>query len=103
MDDRRRTLAAITLIVGFFILVAIIAGIAVSSKKTISPVPEDNSAIKIIFVTPTPTAPPTPKATVEVTPTSKPTVKTTPKLTVKPTATPTPKSATSSGTITPTP
>ena len=33
MDDRRRTLAAITLIVGFLILVAVIVGIVVSGKK----------------------------------------------------------------------
>ena len=54
MDDRRRTLAAITLIVGFLILVAVIVGILVSGKKVISPVQEDTSAIKIIFVSPTP-------------------------------------------------
>jgi hypothetical protein len=53
MDDRRRTLAAITLIVGFLVLVAVIVGVLVSGKKILSPVPED-SAIKIIFVTPTP-------------------------------------------------
>jgi len=72
MDDRRRTLAAITLIVGFLVLVAVIVGVLVSSKKILSPVPED-SAIKIIFVTPTPTQTP-----VSATPT------------VKPKATPTP-------------
>jgi len=54
MDDRKRTLAAITLIVGFLILVAVIVGIVVSAKKIVSPVPEDDSAIKIIFVSPTP-------------------------------------------------
>ena len=70
MDDRRRTLAAITLIVGFLFLVAVIVGILVSAKKIVSPVPEDDNAIKIIFITPTPTqAPPS------VTPTVKPTVK----------------------------
>jgi hypothetical protein len=53
MDDRRRTLAAIALIVGFLVLVAVIVGVLVSGKKILSPVPED-SAIKIIFVTPTP-------------------------------------------------
>ncbi len=51
MDDRRRTLAAITLIVGFLILVAVIVGTLVSGKKMVSPIPEDTSAIKIIFVT----------------------------------------------------
>lgn len=52
--DRRRTLAAITLIVGFLVLVAVIVGVLVSGKKILSPVPEDSSAIKIIFITPTP-------------------------------------------------
>ena len=62
MDDRRRTLAAITLIVGFLILVAVIVGVLVSGRKVLSPVPEDDSAIKIIFVTstPIPTVKPTP-------------------------------------------
>lgn len=55
MDDRRRTLATITVIIGFLVIVAVVVGIIVSGKKTISPVPEDTSAIKIIFVTPTPT------------------------------------------------
>jgi len=66
MDDRRRTLAAVTLIVGFLVLVAVIVGVLVSGRKILSPVPED-SAIKIIFVTPTPTQMP-----VSVTPTAKP-------------------------------
>ncbi len=60
--DRRRTLAAITLIVGFLVLVAVVVGVLVSGRKIVSPVPEDTSAIKIIFVTstPIPTAKPTP-------------------------------------------
>lgn len=61
MDDRRRTLAAITVIIGFLVIVSVIVGIIVSGKKTISPVPEDTSAIKIIFVTPTATPMPTTK------------------------------------------
>lgn len=69
MDDRRRTLAAITLIIGFLVLVAVIVGVLVSGKKIISPVPEDTSAIKIIFITPTPTQIP---VTVTPTPTPKP-------------------------------
>jgi hypothetical protein len=72
MDDRRRTLAAMTLIVGFLILVAVVVGVLVSGKKIVSPVPED-TAIKIIFITPTPTQIP-----ISVT------------STVKPKATPTP-------------
>lgn len=53
MDDRRRTLAAITVIVGFILIVAMIIGVLVTGKKVLSPVPED-PAIKIMFVTPTP-------------------------------------------------
>lgn len=67
MDDRRRTLAAITVIVGILVLVAVVAGVLVSSKKILSPVPEDD-AIKIIFITPSPTL--SPAST--VTPTSTP-------------------------------
>jgi hypothetical protein len=100
MDDRRKTLAAITLIIGLLVIVAVIVGIVVSGKKIVSPVPDDASAIKIIFVTPTPQ----PKAdqplagTPTPTDTLSPTKKTTPKPTVKPTATPT---STSSATPTP--
>jgi hypothetical protein len=65
MDDRRRTLAAITLIVGFLVLVAIIVGVLVSGRKVLSPVPEDESAIKIIFITPTPTQVPIASPTVK--------------------------------------
>lgn len=53
MDDRKRTLAAITVIIGFLVLVSIVVGVLVSGKKILSPVPEDN-AIKIIFVSPSP-------------------------------------------------
>jgi len=99
MDDRKKTLAAITLIIGFLVLVAIIVGVLVSGRKTVSPVPEDENAIKIIFVTPTPTEPPA-----SPTPTTKPTATPKPKATATPTpkatATPTP-TATSSATPTP--
>ncbi len=53
MDDRRKTLAAITILVGFFLIIAIIVGVLVSGKKILSPVP-DEGAIRIIFVSPTP-------------------------------------------------
>jgi hypothetical protein len=53
MDDRRKTLAALTIIVGFFLLIAIIVGVLVSGKKILSPVP-DEGAIRIIIMTPTP-------------------------------------------------
>lgn len=72
MDDRRRTLAAVALIGGFLILVAVIVGVLVSGKKVLSPLPED-TAIKIIFITPTPTQSP-----MLTTPTVKPTAKATP-------------------------
>lgn len=52
MDDRRRTLAAIAILVGFFVLIALVVGVLFSGKKILSPVP-DEGAIKIIFVTPT--------------------------------------------------
>lgn len=51
MDDRKRTLAAVTVIIGFLVLVSIVVGVLMSGKKILSPVPEDN-AIKIIFVSP---------------------------------------------------
>ena len=43
MDDRRRTLAAVTVIIGFLVLVAVIVGVLVSGKQIISPVPEDDA------------------------------------------------------------
>ena len=52
MDDRKKTLAAIAIIVGFFLLVAIIVGSLVAKSKILSPIPEE-SGIKIIFITPT--------------------------------------------------
>lgn len=52
MDDRRRTLAAITVLVGILVLAIVIIGVVVSARRVVSPVPEDD-AIKIIFITPT--------------------------------------------------
>ena len=52
MDSRRKMLATLTVIVALFILVIIVIGMILSSRRVISPVPEDN-AIKIIFITPT--------------------------------------------------
>jgi len=52
MDDRKRTLAAISLIAGFFLIVAIIIGVLVTGKKVLSPIPDD-PAIKIMFISPT--------------------------------------------------
>jgi len=53
MDDQKKTLAAITLVVGFLVLVVVVVGMVISGRKVVSPVPEENE-IKIIFVSPTP-------------------------------------------------
>ena len=81
MDDRRRTLAAITVLIGLVVLVIIVIGILVSGKKVLSPVPEED-AIRIIFVSPspvvlmssTPTGSPNPSVKSKSTATPKPTV-----------------------------
>jgi undecaprenyl-diphosphatase len=54
MDERRRMLAVLTVLIGVFVLVIVVIGMIISSRRVLSPVPEDN-AIKIIFVTPTTT------------------------------------------------
>ena len=69
MDDRKRTLAAVTILIGCFLLFILVIGALISARRVVSPVPED-SEIKIIFVSPTP-LPPT--ATPSVAPTVKPT------------------------------
>jgi hypothetical protein len=71
MDDRRRTLAAITVIIGILVLVSVMVGLLVSGRKILSPVPEDN-AIKIIFVSPTLATTVTPMLTPTVSPAKKP-------------------------------
>lgn len=53
MDDRTRTVAAVSIIVGFVVLAAIVTGIVLTSRKVVSPL-QDESAIKIIVLTPTP-------------------------------------------------
>lgn len=64
MDDRTKTIAAISIIVGCIVFVFVVIGVVVTGKKVISPVPE-SGAIKIIFVSPTaiPTIPTTGAAT----------------------------------------
>ena len=52
MDDRRKTIAALTIIVGVIVLVVVIVGVVVSSRKVVSPVP-DEGAIRVIFISPT--------------------------------------------------
>lgn len=92
MDDRRKTAAAITLILIVLTLIVFGSIALVTRKKTVvSPIPEDG-AIKIIFVTLTPTLPPSPSQT--PTPTVKPKITATPKSTptkaASPSATPKP-------------
>lgn len=52
MDDRRRTLVAVALIVGVLVIVAVFAGTMMTRTSIVSPLPQE-SAIKIIFNTPT--------------------------------------------------
>ena len=95
MNDRNKTMAALTIIIGFIVLVIVIVGAIIGRSKIVSPVPEEGS-IKIIFSTPTPTIVPT----IAITDTLTPTKKVTPKPTAKPTVIPTP---TKISTPTPTP
>lgn len=60
-EDRSRTLAAVTVIIGAILLVVLIVGIVLTRNTLVSPVPESN-AIKIIFLTPTPSVVSTPPA-----------------------------------------
>ncbi len=95
MEERQKTLAAVTIIIGFIVFVVIIIGAVFAGKKIVSPIP-DSSAIRIIFVTPTPvrSAPfATPSAEIIPTATPKPKPTATPKPAVDtPTAGPTPAS-----------
>lgn len=52
MEDRTKTVAAITILIGFVVLILVVVGIVLSGKKVVSPVPPEGS-IKIIFITPT--------------------------------------------------
>ena len=51
MEERTKTIAAVTILVGFVVLVIVVIGIIVSGRKVISPVPAESS-IKIIFISP---------------------------------------------------
>ena len=53
MDDRKKTLAAIAIIIGVVVLIVVAIGAILSGGSIISPVPPDG-AIKIIFLSPTP-------------------------------------------------
>ncbi len=100
MEERQKTLAAVTIIIGFVVLVVIIIGAVFAGKKIVSPIP-DSSAIRIIFVTPTPVrSAPLATPSAEIIPTATPKPKPKPTATPKPAAdTPTPTAVT---TITPT-
>lgn len=94
MDDRRKTVAAITLIVAFISFIVLIGGILLARKKpVVSPVPEEG-AIRIIFVSPTTTPPAKQDLAPPETPTPKPKATATPKPTptkaASPSATPKP-------------
>lgn len=56
MEERTKTVAAITILVGIVVLIVIVVSIMLSGKKVISPVPPEG-AIKIIFISPTPIPP----------------------------------------------
>jgi hypothetical protein len=70
MNEKTKTIAAIGIIIGFFLFVIIIISVVLGGKKVLSPVP-DEGAIKIIFLTPTPMNITSPSATLTVTPTPK--------------------------------
>ncbi len=53
MEERTKTIAAISILIGIAFIILIIIGIVATGKKVVSPIPTD-SAIKIIFITPTP-------------------------------------------------
>lgn len=52
MDDRTKTVAAVVILVSIVVIILLVIGVLASSRKVVSPVPAD-SAIKIIFVSPT--------------------------------------------------
>lgn len=52
MDDRQKTIAALTIIALVVVCIVIIIGLVVSSRRVVSPVP-DEGAIKVIFISPT--------------------------------------------------
>ncbi len=53
MEERTKTIAAISILIGVAALILIIIGVVVTGKKVVSPIPTEG-AIKIIFITPTP-------------------------------------------------
>lgn len=55
MNDRRRTLVAITIILGTVVLIVVGVGILLTRSSVVSPVPQNESggSIKIIYISPT--------------------------------------------------
>lgn len=53
MDDKRKTVMAVIVIIAFMAIIIISLAALLSRKNTLSPVP-DEPAIRIIFITPTP-------------------------------------------------
>lgn len=53
MEERTKTIAAISILVGIALLIIIVIGVVVTGKKVVSPIPAESS-IKVIFITPTP-------------------------------------------------
>lgn len=66
MEERTKTIAAVAILIGIAALILIIIGVVVTGKKVVSPIP-DEGAIKIIFITPSPSVP-LPTATLSATP-----------------------------------
>lgn len=52
MEERTKTVAAVTILVSIGVLIIVVIGILLSGKKVVSPVPPEG-AIKIIFISPT--------------------------------------------------
>jgi len=99
MNDRQKTVAAVSIIIGVLLLVGVIVGAFLSRKTIVSPIPEE-AAIKVIFVTQAPTLEASPSGVVtltvseKLTPTKKPTAKITPSPKLTPSASVTPLSET---------
>jgi len=66
MEDRTKTIAAVTILIGIIVVIIVVIGVVLSGTKVISPVPPQGS-IKIIFISPTTIPPATPSATVKPT------------------------------------
>lgn len=66
MEERTKTIAAISILIGVAALILIIVGVVITGKKVVSPIPAEG-AIKIIFITPAPSTT-VPTATLSATP-----------------------------------